>query len=381
MKSLLLNRVLLVLGIIGLFISGSLTVQHLFQLEIPCGPLGGCAVVARHASSNWNLGSFQIPVAAVGFLGYLFLTALAIFRGVTGKVLHTNLVAAGFLASAIGMVYSLYLQYISFTQIHARCEWCLSSAILMCITFVVYAMLTSEVNRAAADIEVPKQPLDLRIGIIGTAVAAISIFVVFSNAKKANIKVSEVEVDDIALLIPEKRNQLGPDTAKVTLVEFSDFSCPTCRRGFPKFTELARKYPETLRVIYRHYPLYMIPGHEQSLLAAVASEVAAEKGQFWNFATAVMSTEEPPKTETEIYDIARGLGISRSEIDEAIDKETDAQKRVFRDSADAKTTFNIAGTPTYLLHIPGKPIKKMDGNGLDQELNRGDVKALLEGKG
>ena len=46
-----LNRILIFLGCLGLFVAGVLSGEHLFQLEIPCSASGGCEVVARHPSS------------------------------------------------------------------------------------------------------------------------------------------------------------------------------------------------------------------------------------------------------------------------------------------------------------------------------------------
>ena len=141
---------------------------------------------------------------------------------------------------------------------------------------------------------------------------------------------------------------------------------------------MIQSYPKTLRVIYRHFPLYNLPGHEQSLLACVTSEVAADKGKFWQFAGAFTSTEEVPKTPDEVFSIAKSIGVSRADIEEVIDKETDAQQRVFRDQKDAMQRFNISGKPTYILVVTGKPLRKMDGKGLDQEMESSEVQALLK---
>lgn len=380
-RAITLNRILILLGVIGIFIAGSLSYMHGSELEIPCGADGGCNTVARHPSS-YLMG---IPNAYIGLFGYFALTILAIYRGLSGKQSSSPLVAGGYFASAIGMLYSLYLQYISFFQIRATCKWCLASAGVMVATFVVYVFLFSEVGKASTESEsrVSNRP-DLLLGVIGIVLSVIAVPVVFAKSKRFDSQIEVIKVDQISLLIPEKRNQLGPDDAKVTIVEFADLCCPTCRNGFGKLQKWVVENPKNLRVVYRHYPLPNLPGHEQTMLASFASELAADKGKFWEFAAAFVATDEAAKTADEVFTIAESVGVSRSEITKAIDlgddekTKTDAEKRVSRDQADAMKQFNISGTPTFILIAPGKPIRKMTGRELEDELNSADLKAILK---
>ena len=75
----------------------------------------------------------------------------------------------------------------------------------------------------------------------------------------------------------------GNTTAKVTIVEFSDFECPFCRRYFTEtYPQLKKEYIDTGKVVmyYRHYPL---PFHPLAQPFAVASECANEQGKFWEY--------------------------------------------------------------------------------------------------
>ncbi len=71
---------------------------------------------------------------------------------------------------------------------------------------------------------------------------------------------------------PEK----GQKTAKVTIVEFSDFQCPFCSRVEPTLTQLEKEYGKDLRVVWKNSPL---PFHQNAMPAAKAAVAAADAGQ------------------------------------------------------------------------------------------------------
>jgi protein-disulfide isomerase len=71
----------------------------------------------------------------------------------------------------------------------------------------------------------------------------------------------------------------GPDTARVTLIEYGDYQCPPCTNTNRDVELLLAKYPNDLRLIYRHFP---IRKHRNARLAAEASEAAEAQGRFWD---------------------------------------------------------------------------------------------------
>lgn len=71
---------------------------------------------------------------------------------------------------------------------------------------------------------------------------------------------------------------LGPDTAAVTVVMFSDLQCPFCKRGADTMVKLYNKYPNDVRIVLKSYPL---PMHGQAVEAAKAAIAAGNQGEFW----------------------------------------------------------------------------------------------------
>lgn len=73
----------------------------------------------------------------------------------------------------------------------------------------------------------------------------------------------------------------GSPTAKVVIVEFSDFSCPFCRQVESTLGALLAKYPGEVSLAYRDFPVRQI--HPQAELAAEASRCAEEEGKYWEY--------------------------------------------------------------------------------------------------
>lgn len=373
-----LNRILIILGILGIYVAGVLTGMHFLAVDIPCTAGGGCATVARHPSS-YIMGQ---PVAFFGLIGYVFLTALAITRAFFVDKFFKPLTLAGYLASAFGMIFSLYLQYISITQIGATCVWCMTSAIIMVITFVVYTMLFGKVTSVETP-EVPvRHPKMLFLGLAGVIVASGAVAITLNGRPSLVVKAEVLEDSVASHIAPAERNQLGPNDAPVTILEYADLCCPTCRKGFPKLEEIVAKYPGKVRLIYRHHPIDQLPGHEMALVVAITSEIAASKkpSKFWDFAKAFVAPEIAPNTREAVDQIAATVGITPEEIQDAIDNpQSPAQKRMLRDYDDSVAYFRVDSTPTYIVSVAGRPIQKFTNIvGLMNELDSPEIQKLLK---
>jgi protein-disulfide isomerase len=72
---------------------------------------------------------------------------------------------------------------------------------------------------------------------------------------------------------------LGPEHARVTLVEYGDFECPNCKQAAPAVKLLLDRFTPDLRLVFRHFPLEEM--HPDALAAAEISEIAAAQGKFW----------------------------------------------------------------------------------------------------
>jgi uncharacterized membrane protein len=111
----------LVTASLGICVAGYLTYVHYAGLQPFCAGGGhGCERV--QSSTYASVGG--IPVAVVGFAGYL---AIAVSLLAPGD--RARLAAAAFALSGAG--FSVYLTYLELFVIHAICQWCVASAVLL----------------------------------------------------------------------------------------------------------------------------------------------------------------------------------------------------------------------------------------------------------
>jgi protein-disulfide isomerase len=103
-------------------------------------------------------------------------------------------------------------------------------------------------------------------------------YVVFAPAEDVTVDPSKAIMDKISL---KGEPAKGPANAKVTIVEYSDFQCPFCSKGYNTMEkEVLPQYKDKVRFYYKHYPL---PFHPWAEAGAVAAECAKEQKPeaFW----------------------------------------------------------------------------------------------------
>jgi protein-disulfide isomerase len=144
-------------------------------------------------------------------------------------------------------------------------------------------------------------------------------------------------------------HQLGPDDALVTIVEWSDFQCPFCQRQFLSLQHVRKKYGDSVRIIYRHFPLTSI--HRNAQLAAEAAVAAAEQGKFWAFHDAVWA-HFGNLSRADLDEFAKTAGLDMPKFKAALDE------RRYHDAVVAETAaaeaLGVASTPT--MFINGLPV-------------------------
>lgn len=149
--------------------------------------------------------------------------------------------------------------------------------------------------------------------------------------------------------IDETRVIFGKKDAKITIIEYSDFQCPYCSKGYQTVEQVIKAYPNDVRVIYKHLPLDF---HPMAMPAAQYFEAIAMQDQkkAEKFYHAVFENQGDLGTKKEAFlkDIAKKVGADQKRIDKDIKDEKVAQI-IAKDMEEAKK-FNFSGTPGFLIN-------------------------------
>lgn len=136
----------------------------------------------------------------------------------------------------------------------------------------------------------------------------------------------------------------GPKDAKVTILEFSDFQCPYCKRAAATADKVVEEYPKDVKLVFKHLPLSF---HKEALPAAKASMAAAKQGKFWEMHDALFDGQK--KLGSEYYPEAAkeiGLDVEKFKKDMAspeVDKMVKADMELAR-------KLGVNGTPGFFVN-------------------------------
>ena len=141
----------------------------------------------------------------------------------------------------------------------------------------------------------------------------------------------------------------GEAEAPVTIVEWSDFECPYCKRVLPTLEQLFEEYPTEVRLVFRHFPLHAI--HPNAQAAAEAAVCAQDLGAFWELHD-LMFEEQDTLGVDDLLDKAERAGLDAEAFAACMEAE-DTPDRVEADRR-AGIEAGVSGTPA--LFINGRPL-------------------------
>ncbi len=146
----------------------------------------------------------------------------------------------------------------------------------------------------------------------------------------------------------------GSQTAKATIVEFTDFQCPSCAAEVAVLERIMSEYGDRVRLVVRDFPLSQ---HKNAQLAAEAAEAAREQGKYWEYAALLFKQQGAGTNEKEkeaaldvakLKEYATQLGLDRAKFDAALDSGKFADK-VQRDILDGQKA-GVNSTPSFYVN-------------------------------
>jgi len=149
-----------------------------------------------------------------------------------------------------------------------------------------------------------------------------------------------VQFDDL-----EGKPSLGAKEAAVTLVEFSDFQCPFCKRVGPTLEQLMKNYPGKIRRVWRHYPLSFHVGADR---IHEASECAKEQGRFWKYHDKVFETQGNPRDEKALTSLAGEVGLNKKKFEKCL--ASGKYKELIQKDIAKGNQVGVQGTPAIFIN-------------------------------
>jgi len=138
---------------------------------------------------------------------------------------------------------------------------------------------------------------------------------------------------------------IGPDDAPITIVEFSDYQCPFCKRWHEEVYEpLFAAYPGKIRLVYRHLPLTSI--HPDAFSAAEAAMCAGEQDAYWQFHEKLFAGDLLGSGVYTQY--AQALNLNMNSFETCMTERT-YQAQVQADS-DFAINLGVNSTPTFFIN-------------------------------
>ncbi|HEY7783888.1 MAG TPA: thioredoxin domain-containing protein [Pyrinomonadaceae bacterium] len=154
----------------------------------------------------------------------------------------------------------------------------------------------------------------------------------------------------------------GSPTAQVTIVEFTDYQCPSCAAMHPILEEALKTYAGKVKLVVRDYPL---SNHANARKAAEAANAAHAQGKYFEYA-ALLYQKQKALDVPSLKKYASDLGLDRVRFDAALDKGTFAAE-VRNDMNDGEI-YGVESTPT--IFVNGVMLKTLSAESLKESIDR-----------
>jgi uncharacterized membrane protein/protein-disulfide isomerase len=387
------RSLILGLALLGLVFSAWAAYVHYRLLTQP-NYISPCDISATFNCSEVYLSQYgSVGGVSVALVGVVFFVLVAMVAGLAGGERTGAGDATGtyvFALSTVGLATILYLGWASYFVLGRLCALCLGTYAAVIALFIVSGRVKSIPlvklpGRLASDLSgLVRQPVQLFVSLLAVALAVLMIgwFPTESTVSATGAAATAAGPAGVpegfdALWEAQPRTDLGvpADGAKVVVVKFIDWQCPSCRAAHYAYKPILDKYEQTMpgavKSVVKDYPLsnacnfsFSGIGHAGACAAAAAVRLAAERGKDqetamveWLFAN--QSTLSPQTVEAQARS---SLGITDFAAQYAR-----VLPDIRGDVADG-IALDVRYTPTY--YINGVKAQTPDGNWIAAEYLR-----------
>jgi protein-disulfide isomerase len=137
----------------------------------------------------------------------------------------------------------------------------------------------------------------------------------------------------------------GPQTAPITIIEFSDYECPYCKKWTTEiWPQIKEAYPEQIRLVYKDFPLYQ--SHPNASPAASAARCANDQNKYWLYHDRIFASS---RLSAQLFEsIATSLGLDVAQWKDCVS--TNKYKAEIEADYNYGAQLGITGTPTFFVN-------------------------------
>jgi protein-disulfide isomerase len=150
---------------------------------------------------------------------------------------------------------------------------------------------------------------------------------------------------DLSRPISSEDHVLGNSHARVKVVEYGDFECPTCKQAAPSVKLLLERFENQVLFAYRHFPQEAI--HPHALRAAEAAECAGAQDHFWAMHD-LLFTNQPHLDLKHLFAYAERLDLDQARFTAEMDDEVYLQR--IREHIDSGRSSHLRATPGFFVN-------------------------------
>lgn len=371
---------LFLLSLLGLAVAIVLTKMHYRMGEMGLEEKSFCNVSdfidcdSVLASRYAKVGRFLNAELAI--LYYVLVGFGILYAGLTGEGKAT--LAYLFVSSILAVLYSAYMAYISLYKLGVICLLCTTSYAanlgLMLLFPVAMGLRYREIPTFLIHyVRSIVKPTELKpkLGLhLGATVVLTIVGLIFFNGLNPQIHEARAEVPrDVYLKIfsgvPVKKIDLagrpswGKADAKVTVVEFSDFQCPFCRRAAFTLKPYLKEFRDDVRFVFMNFPLDAACNpaiehsmHPVSCIAAKSVLCADKQGKFWEMHDEIFENQKR-LSRSILLQLASKVGLERASFEKCLASEEISE--VLKKDVDEGNRLEVRGTPA--IYINGRAFR------------------------
>lgn len=160
---------------------------------------------------------------------------------------------------------------------------------------------------------------------------------------------------------------IGPKSAPITIIEFTDYQCPFCSRVRPTIKQITEEYKDNVRYVLRDFPLSF---HQFAKKAHEAARCAGDQGKYWDYSKELWAHQQALQPD-KLKEYAKATKLNMKKFDECLDK--GKYTKVVEENVAYGASVGAQGTPSFFINgiffsgaRPYADFKVI----IDQELNK-----------